>query len=406
MNKMETMYRRKRNICIALMSVLAVALIVLLTCLFAKRKDIPGGVSTPTEISSAEYTSKEESEEQSTVSSVSEPVSEETSESSVPEASSEPEEPSKEESKAESKEESSEEPSEEFSEEPSEEPSEEISETVVSDPDFPAEYINSVVDADYVAVYCVTDDKLLYGKNENAKAYPASMTKLVTAMLAEKYIPADQVITVGQEIRRIGPGSSQIYLYPTDEYDLENLLIGLLLPSGNDVAYTLAVAIGRNLLDNQNASIDDALDAFMKEANKFVKAIGCKNTHMACPDGYHDDDHYTTAYDYTIIGTEVLKNYPLTKKICGLEAANIQTVYGYTIKENGYTKIFYNSNPVIDETYVTGLKTGTTDEAGYCLALSTRSGGKEYVIILMHASSIAARNRDAVNLISAAHGWY
>ena len=394
MNDFEKTYRRNRNIGVAVLSVLAVALIVLLTCLFTNRRDIGENTSEPAEVSSEADTSDVRSKD---VNSVGEDSGESSVSSPAYESSEEPE----------ISEEYSEEISEEISTEVSEEVSEEVSQSVISDPDFPTDYINSVVDSDYVAVYCITDNKLLYGKNENVKAYPASMTKLVTAMLAEKYIPEDQVMTVGPEVKRIGPGSSQMYLYQGDEYDLENLLLGLLLHSGNDVAYVLAVTIGRNLLDNQNASIDDALDAFLDEANRFVNKIGCKNTHMACPDGYHDDEHYTTALDYTIIGTEVLKNYPLTRRICATEGSFIQTVYGYKIRnEYGEPQWYNNSNPLIEKTYVTGLKTGTTDEAGYCLALSTENDGKEYIIILMHASSVYNRNMDAQYLISAAHGWY
>lgn len=270
---------------------------------------------------------------------------------------------------------------------------------------FPVNYIENNVTASYIAVYNVTEGRYIYGKNQNEKCYPASLTKLVTALLAVKYLDENEIITVGEEIKRIGRGSSVACLGVGYKMKLEVLLDAMMLPSGNDAAYTAAVAVGRKVLNNPNASVDDALDSFYAIANEYVKSIGCTGTNIACPDGYHDDNHYTTAWDYVLISKEALKS-PLISKVVKKKTASDTLADGAGVT---YT----NNNRLITDTeyrsywgIVTGLKTGTTDEAGYCIAVSAKYNGVEMIIIVMKSSTASSRYDDAVKLISAAYGWF
>jgi D-alanyl-D-alanine carboxypeptidase (penicillin-binding protein 5/6) len=275
--------------------------------------------------------------------------------------------------------------------------SEQSDEHVISD-NFPVSYIENNVTAGYIAVYNVTEGKYIYGKNENEKCYPASLTKLVTALLAVKHLDTNEIITVGDEIRRIGKGSSVAYLVVGYRMKLEVLLDAMMLPSGNDAAYTAAVAVGRKILGDKNASIDAALECFYKAANEYVRSIGCTGTNIACPDGYHDDNHYTTAWDYVLISKEAMKN-PLIMKV-------VQKKVAYDTLADGTQVKYENTNLLLDYAYVTGLKTGTTNEAGYCVAVSAKSNGVEIIVVVMKSTSAAARYEGAKKLISAAYGWF
>lgn len=264
---------------------------------------------------------------------------------------------------------------------------------------FPITYIENNITAEYVAVYNVTEGKYIYGKNENEKCYPASLTKLVTALLAVKYINKDEIITVGNEITMIGKGSSTAYLVAGYRMKLETLLDAMLLPSGNDAAYVVAVNVGRKVLGDENTSIIEALECFYKTANEFVKSIGCTGTNISCPDGYHDDNHYTTAWDYVLISREALKSN-LIRKVVGKKIA-------YDTLADGTQVSYTNINQLISDTdYVTGLKTGTTDEAGYCIAVSAENNGEEIIVIAMKSATAADRYSDAKKLISAAYRWF
>ena len=222
------------------------------------------------------------------------------------------------------------------------------------------------------------------------------MTKLVTAMLAEKYLPKDGKIIVGKEIEMVKPHSSLAYLYVGEDLPLETVLDAMLLPSGNDAAYVVGVNIGRKLLGVEDASLEDCLAAFCDEANRFVKKLGCKHTNIACPDGFHDPDHYTTAGDYAIISAEVVKNYPLVAKVCAKKRV-----------KDGYKLEWSNTNNLLSEySYVTGLKTGSTNEAGYCIAISAHAEGCDIVIIIMNCKTASNRTSDAKVLLNSAFGWY
>ncbi|NCA93246.1 D-alanyl-D-alanine carboxypeptidase, partial [bacterium] len=213
------------------------------------------------------------------------------------------------------------------------------------------------------------------------------------------YIGQDETITVGNEITRIGKGSSTAYLEVGYRMKLEVLLDAMLLPSGNDAAYVAAVNIGRKVLGNNNAPIDEALERFYITANEYVRSIGCVNTNIACPDGYHDDNHYSTAWDYVLISREAL-NESLICKV-------VKKKIAYDTLADGKQVSYTNGNLLLFETnYVTGLKTGTTDEAGYCMATSTEYNGIKLIVIVMKSTSAAARYSDTQKLISAAYGWF
>lgn len=261
----------------------------------------------------------------------------------------------------------------------------------------PKSFIDRNTASPYVILGDVTNSRVLYAKNADAKCYPASLTKLMTAIVAMENAPIDTIITVGDEIYMIDPQSSRAYLTVGTRLTMENLLQALLLPSGNDAAYCIAVQVGRLIEGNDALDKTAALAAFCKKMNEKATALGCTGTHFANPDGIDDPNHYTTAADMLKIATCALSNETI--------AAVVATPSVNTTLLSGQTVNWKNSNRLIQEngaysySGATGLKTGSTDAAGYCLAASAQREGKTCIAIVMGAKYESGRWEDASGLL-------
>lgn len=261
----------------------------------------------------------------------------------------------------------------------------------------PKSFIDRNTASPYVILSDITNNRVLYSKNADAKCYPASLTKLMTAIVAVENAPSDSVFTVGDEIYMIDPQSSRAYLTVGTRLTLHNLLQAMLLPSGNDAAYALAVQVGRVIEGNEQLDKTAALAAFVRKMNEKATALGCKGTHFANPDGIDAADHYTTATDMLKIAACALQNEAIADVVATPEVT--------TTLLSGQTVNWKNSNRLIQENNAfsyagaTGLKTGSTDKAGYCLAASAEREGKTCVAIVMGAEYESGRWEDASGLL-------
>ena len=259
------------------------------------------------------------------------------------------------------------------------------------------------VKCDYFIGFDKTNNTVLYEKNADARCYPASVTKMLTALVAIENMPLRAEVTVGDEIKMIAGDSSIAGLRAGQVFTLKDILYGLMLPSGNDAAYTIAVNVARYIY-GKDISNEEAVSRFMTLCNSKLKKIGAKNTHFSCPDGYHHDDHYTTVRDVLKIAVFAMENTTFAE-IVGTKSIKVTTKGGSTIK-------WTNSNRLIDPDsseyykYCTGIKTGLTDEAKYCLAASAVkevNGTKhELFAIAFHASDAYSRNADVRAYFAAA----
>ncbi len=261
----------------------------------------------------------------------------------------------------------------------------------------PKSFIDRNTASPYVILSDVTNNRVLYSKNADAKCYPASLTKLMTAIVAVENTPSDSVFTVGDEIYMIDPQSSRAYLTVGTRLMLNNLLQAMLLPSGNDAAYAIAVQVGRLIEGNDRLDKTAAVAAFCKKMNEKAAELGCKGTHFSNPDGIDAADHYTTAADMLKIAACALQNETI--------AAVVATPEVTTTLLSGQTVNWKNSNRLIQENNAfsyagaTGLKTGSTDKAGYCLAASAQREGKTCIAIVMGAEYESGRWEDASGLL-------
>lgn len=241
------------------------------------------------------------------------------------------------------------------------------------------------IKANAAVLYCYETGEVLFSKELDKKISLASITKLLSASVALKKLGPDYKITVGTEIKLVHPNSTLAFLSQGTKMPLNDLIYGLLLPSGNDAAYTLAVNTARAAHPEKTLSDTEAVSVFVGMMNSFASELGMSHSHFASPEGWDDPQNYTTLSDLM-----KLINYSL-----GVDAIRTAAgTYQKTVRfETGGYAVWTNTNQMLDpnnrfyDKTVCGLKTGTTDNAGCCVATVFSRGGKTYVCVIMGAPS-------------------
>lgn len=266
------------------------------------------------------------------------------------------------------------------------------------------EYLDEKVTSEFIVLYDATTDQIIYHKNEEEKCYPASTTKMLTAIVASSIIDSDTEITVGDEIKLIGEDSSTAGLQIGDKLTFEMLMDALILPSGNDAAYTVAVNAARIYKDDQSLSNEEALSIFMELVNDAAQQIGAKDTHFVTPDGWHDDDHYTTATDLAKIAAYA-RTIPLVKESVGKAYAKWDLLSGGTAEWYNSNKLLLYGSGVYSQ-YIDGMKTGFTDEAGTSVVASATIDGHTMIAVVMNGENLYKKYEDANLLFKAGFELY
>ncbi len=228
-------------------------------------------------------------------------------------------------------------------------------------------------------LFDLDNKKVLYSQGIYQRVYPASITKIMTAMLALRYGDLEEMITVGPEVTNLEAGSQVCGLWVGDRVSLDQLLHALLVYSGNDAAAAIAVHIG--------GTIEDFVTMMNDEATR----LGCTGTHFTNPHGLQNTEHYTTPYDIYLMLQEAL-TYKEFVDMIQLGNYSLETLH-----EDGTTAnipleatdhyLTGESTPPKDVT-ILGGKTGTTSLAGNCLALAVQDAyGKPYISIVMGANT-------------------
>ncbi len=229
-------------------------------------------------------------------------------------------------------------------------------------------------------VYDLGDSRLLYaGGNPDTKLAPASLTKLLTAYTAVQFMDMDMAVTVGEEITWIDPDSSIAMLQPGHQLTVKMLIQGMMLPSGNDAAYALAVAGGRVLSGNPNMDRRTAMNVYVSEMNEQARRLGMINSQFKNPDGIDATGHYSTVKDLITLSAAVL-DYEQIMEAASTAKLELTLLSGETIT-------WLNSNYLLheDSDYYTpnciGLKTGSTENAGKCVITLFRQDDGSYLLI-------------------------
>lgn len=234
--------------------------------------------------------------------------------------------------------------------------------------------------------------QLMWAKNPDEKLYPASTTKLMTAIL---YYEANQdnlgrEFTVGQVVNQTPPGSSIMGLKVGDRAMPRDLLFGLMLPSGNDAALVAA------------ADHSGTVEAFVEKMNEKAKEYGMTDTHFTNPHGFHDPNHYTTARDFAILAYRY-NQIPELRKIAATKT------YSYASQKDATMELLLvNTNHLLGPTpadqqyyyeYATGMKTGYHDQAGYCLVSSGEYQGQAVIAAAFGYANTQTRFTEAKTIL-------
>lgn len=259
--------------------------------------------------------------------------------------------------------------------------------------------------AGYAVLIDERTGEVLFDKNSSKKCYPASTTKIMTALMVLENASLDETVVVGDEANMAALDSSKAWIQYGESLSVKQLLNAMLIPSGNDAAYTLAVYIGRKLHPDKIVSYKDAVSYFCRAMTERAKELGCKDTQFTNPDGYHKEDHYTTAYDMALIAKEAM-TYEDFRKIVETTEYNLPDIA--VLNANGesveQSRAYYNTNRLImpgDIKYLpscTGLKTGHTDDAGYCLVASAYKNGTKLISVVMKSTEESVWD-DSANLL-------
>lgn len=233
--------------------------------------------------------------------------------------------------------------------------------------------------------------KILYEKNANAKMYPASMTKILTAILATEYLDMDKLYVAGYEINEIPIDSSRADNKVGESILGYNLIRGLIIPSGNETANIVAKQVALIHENREEMEYSQAQSIFMELMNEKAKSLGALNTNFTTPHGYHDDNHYTTAYDMALItkyamDDEVIRAVAAEDSFVGNGAGDQKSdslltndyqwyTHNYLIQEG--SEYYYENSD--------GMKTGFTDQAGSCVAATATKDGVELIAIVMNS---------------------
>lgn len=224
--------------------------------------------------------------------------------------------------------------------------------------------------------------EILYEKNSNEKRFPASTTKIMTAILTVENCKLTDVATASHNaVYSVPPTYSHASIVEGEELTIEQLLNVLLIQSASDAANTLAEHVG------------GSIENFVQMMNDKAKEIGCKNTHFVNPDGVSNDNHYTTAYDLSLMGQYAMKYDTIRNIVC-------KTQYSLP-KTNKYDKedrIFNTTNELLRVNnsnspdnyyyqYANGIKTGYTTEAGSCIVASAEKDGLEVIAVVLGAET-------------------
>lgn len=209
---------------------------------------------------------------------------------------------------------------------------------------------------------CILDQqtgRVLYAYREQARLPMASTTKVMTALLAIERGNLQERVVCSENA--FGVSGTSIYLQKGETLTLEEMLLGLMLSSGNDAAVAIAEHIG------------GSHDGFVDMMNERAREIGAKNTHFANPHGLPDDSHYTTAYDLALIAREAMKNETF-QRIVSTRRASIPW------EGRTYKRQLNNKNKLLSVYEgATGVKTGFTSKAGRCLVFGARREGLELI---------------------------
>ncbi len=262
-----------------------------------------------------------------------------------------------------------------------------------------AEQIN--INSEAAILVEVSTGRILYEKNSTKTMYPASTTKVMTAILIIENCDLNEIVTVKESsLKNIPNGYVTCNLQPDEEISVKDLLYALMIPSANDAAVVLA--------DYAGGSINE----FANMMNNKARELGCQSTNFVNPNGIHDSKHYTTAYDLYLIASYAMKNDTF-RKIVSTKEYTLPATNKYPTADRHLKNSNELINPQSSNYYypnAIGIKTGFTSQAGNCLIAQSSRDGLDFITVVLNggttSSGLNARFVDAKKLFDYGYDNY
>ncbi len=216
--------------------------------------------------------------------------------------------------------------------------------------------------------------KVLYEKDMNAEHYPASTTKVLTALLTLENMELDDKITLPEDF--VNVGETNIGLQAGARQTVEELLMALMLYSANDAGQALAIGVA------------GTEESFVELMNQRVAALGLEHTHFSNPHGLHNENHYTSAYDLAMIARVAMEN-PEFRRIVTTDSFTVRKLNG------GENFTVANRNSLLSQyEYADGIKTGYTRQAGNCIVASATKNDMQLIVVVLNSPNIYEESRE------------
>lgn len=228
--------------------------------------------------------------------------------------------------------------------------------------------------AEGAGLFRLNEKEAVYKKNIYERLYPASTTKILTALIALEESNLDDVVTVSANAANQASDSSVCGLKEGDQISMRDLLYGLMMRSGNDAAIAIA------------EHISGSSEEFAVLMNAKAQSLGATNSHFVTPNGLHDEDHYTTVYDMYLIMNAAVQNETFVEILqTASYTSNYTDAAGNPVTQDWATtnKYLMGTEAVPEGVTVIGGKTGTTGEAKYCLVQYNQNASGEPMISIV-----------------------
>lgn len=259
------------------------------------------------------------------------------------------------------------------------------------------------LEAESAALFDPASRSLIYEKRAHKRMYPASTTKILTALIAVENSGPDERVTIGREIRLASRDGSTSGLCEGERMPMRDVVCALMLPSGNDAAYVVACHTASKRIGRGCGSLNEAVSFFVKKMNQRAAEAGAHGSHFTNPDGYHDPDHYSTAYDLSLIASEAMRSSFFRRVVSTRSHEQPVSAKKQRVEKGGgpreqstprpaRLRFWENRNLLLDpmSSYyfsgANGIKTGHTARAGHCLVASANRRGKRLIAVVLNST--------------------
>ena len=257
-----------------------------------------------------------------------------------------------------------------------------------------ADIVSIGIQAPHAILMEASTGEILYEKDAHVAVPPASVTKIMTMLLVFEALEDDKIKpedTVVVSERAASMGGSQVFLEPNEKQTVDTMLKCIAVASANDACVAMA------------EYVSGSEEAFVNKMNERAKELGMENTHFVNCNGLDVEGHVTSAYDIALMSRELLVNHPQVHDYCTIWMDTIIHNTAKGSQEFGLS----NTNKLIKQyEYCTGLKTGSTSDAGFCVSATAKKDNMELIAVIMNGETSKSRFLDATTLLNYGYANY